>query len=69
MNWKPLLKITKNLFQVKKSYYWLSYDGIKKIITINPYDNLESEQMRKTKRDIFLLDILNVCVVMVACMQ
>ena len=33
-----------------RSYYWLSYDGIKKIISLNPYKNLESEQMRRDKK-------------------
>ena len=30
--------------QVKKTYYWLSYDGLKTIISMNPYKHLESEQ-------------------------
>ena len=34
-------------YSSEKSYYWLIYDGLKNIISMNPYDHLESEQMRR----------------------
>ena len=35
----------RNVFQVKKNvYYWLSYDGTKKVISMKPYEHLESEK-------------------------
>ena len=44
--WELLLKITKKKCSSEKnSYYWLSYDGLKKIISMNTYDHLELEQM------------------------
>ena len=39
-----VIKKNGNIFQVKISYYKLSYDGIQKKISMNPYDHLESEQ-------------------------
>ena len=47
--WKLLLKKTKRLVQVKNSYYWLNYDGIKNNISMCRYDHLESEQTRIEK--------------------
>ena len=38
------------------SYYWLSYDGLKNIISVNPYDHLESEQTRIEEKRHFLID-------------
>ena len=62
-------KEQKSCSSEKNSYYWLSYDGLKKIISINPYDNLESEQTRIEKRDILLLTTSNVYAIMVGCIQ
>ena len=37
-------------------YYWLSFDGIKSIISMNPIEHLESEKMRiENKRNILLI--------------
>ena len=38
------------------SYYWLSYDGLKTIIPMKPYDHLEPEQERIDKNRHFLID-------------
>ena len=59
----------KTLFKWKKTYYWLSYDGLSKIISMNPYDSLESEYIRKYEKRNFLLTILDDCVVMVEYIQ
>ena len=53
---KLLLKITKKLVQVKKSYYWLIYDGTRKVISINPYNYLKSEQTRIDEKINFLIE-------------
>ena len=56
INWKLLLKIMKELFQVKKKYYWFSYGGLNKIISKNPYDHLESEKKGGYKNRTFIID-------------
>ena len=38
------------------SYHWLSLDGLKSIISMNPYENLLSEQLRTKKKSQFLID-------------
>ena len=38
------------------SYYWLIYDWLKNIISMNPYDNLESEQTRIEGKRSFIID-------------
>ena len=40
----------------KKSYYWLSFDGIKSIISMNPVEHLESEKTRKDNKRQFLIN-------------
>ena len=35
------------------SYYWLSFDGLKSIISMNPYEHLESEKKEERKKTIF----------------
>ena len=37
----------------KNCYYWLIFDGIRKIILMNPYEHLESEKSRIKKIYIF----------------
>ena len=39
------------------------------ILSINAYDNLESEQTKEIKREILLLTIKHIYVVMVDCIQ
>ena len=69
--WKDELETVvennKNTCSIEKSYYWLRYDGFKKIISMNPHEHLDL--FFKMKRDIFLLTIYNVCVVMLAYIQ
>ena len=36
-------------------YYWLSFDGLKSIISMNPFEHLESEKTRIENKFIFLL--------------
>ena len=38
------------------SYYWLSFDGLKSIISINPVEHLESEKTRIENKSQFLID-------------
>ena len=38
------------------SYYWLSLDGLKSIISVNPYENLLSEKSRIENKSQFLID-------------
>ena len=38
------------------SYYWLSFDGLKFIISINPYEHLESESTGIENKSQFLID-------------
>ena len=38
------------------SYHWLSLYGLKSIISINPYENLLSEQLKTNKKSQFLID-------------
>ena len=38
------------------SYYWLSLDGLKSIISMNPYEHLQSEKSRIEKKSRFLID-------------
>ena len=38
------------------SYYWLSLDGLKSIISINPYEHLLSEKSRIENKSQFLID-------------
>ena len=40
----------------KKSYYWLSFNGLKSIISMNPVEHLESEKTRIENKIIFLID-------------
>ena len=40
----------------EKSYYWFRYDGINKIISMNPYDHLESEEMRRDENRHFIIE-------------
>ena len=57
INLKLLLKLTKEPAQLKtKSYYWISYDGPMKIISTNPYEYLESEQMIIFETRNFIID-------------
>ena len=35
------------------SYYWLRFDGFKKIISMNSYEHLESEKKRNEKKYVF----------------
>ena len=49
----------------KKSSYWLSYDGLKKSFSMNPYGHLEPEQTVIYEKRHFLLTIINVYVIMV----
>ena len=56
MNWKLLFEITEKLIQMKKYYYWLSYDGLKKTVLMNPYEHLESEKMRRDEKIYFLIE-------------
>ena len=39
-----------------KSYHWLSLDGLKSIISMNPYEHLLSEQLITKKKCQFLID-------------
>ena len=39
-----------------KSYYWLIFDGLKSIISMNPVEHLESEKTRIEKKSQFLID-------------
>ena len=41
---------------VKKTHYWLSFDGLKYIISMNPYKHLESEKTIIEKKIQFLVD-------------
>ena len=38
------------------SYHWLSLDGLKSIISMNPYEHLISEQLRTKKKSQCLMD-------------
>ena len=38
------------------SYYWLSLDGLKSIISMNPYEHLLSEKSRIENKSQFLID-------------
>ena len=38
------------------SHHWLSLDGIKSIISTNPYENFLSEELRVNKKSRFLTD-------------
>ena len=38
------------------SYYWLSFDEIKSIISMNPFEHLESEKTRIENESQFLID-------------
>ena len=38
------------------SYYWLSFDRLKQIISMNPYDHLDSEKTGTEKKRQFLID-------------
>ena len=38
------------------SYHWLILDGLKSIISMNPYEYLLSEQSRTKKKSLFLID-------------
>ena len=38
-----------------KYYYWLRYNRLKKIISMNPYKNLESENMKIDEMRDFLI--------------
>ena len=40
----------------KKSYYWLSFNGLKSIISMNPVEHLESEKTRIENESQFLID-------------
>ena len=51
--WKLLFKIKKNCLSEEKYYYWLSHYGLKKVISMNPYDHLESEQTRIEKEKFY----------------
>ena len=37
-------------------YYWLSFDGLKSIISMNPVEHLESEKTRIENKSQFLID-------------
>ena len=37
-------------------YYWLSFDGLKSIISMNPVEHLESEKTRIDNKSQFLID-------------
>ena len=54
--WKEYLEniMEKNQWLCESSYYWLSLDGLKSIISINPHEHLLSEKSRiENKRSIF----------------
>ena len=53
---ETVIQKNKQMVQVKNVYYWLSYDGLKKIIPNNPYDRLESEQTGIEKKIHFIID-------------
>ena len=55
INWKLSLKKVKQNFQARKYLYWFSYDGISKIISINPLDHLEYEQRRRDENVQYLV--------------
>ena len=38
------------------SYYWLSFDGLKSIISTKPVEHLESEKTRIENKSEFLID-------------
>ena len=38
------------------SYYWLSFDGLKSIISMNPVEHLELEKTRIENKSKFLID-------------
>ena len=38
------------------SYYWLSLDGLKSIISMNPYENLQSGKTRIENKSLILID-------------
>ena len=45
-----------NFSSETNSYYWLCYDGLKVIISMNSYNHLESEQERIEKKKNFTID-------------
>ena len=44
-----------NCLSETNSYYWLSFDELKNIISMNPYEHLELEQVRIEKNRCFLI--------------
>ena len=40
----------------ENSYYWFSYDRIKKIILVYPIEHLESEQRRRDENKKYMID-------------
>ena len=56
--WKEYLETVKEnnerlCSNEKNSYYWLSFDGIKFIISMNPVEHLESEKKNREQKSIF----------------
>ena len=60
---ETVIENTEKLVRAKEYYSWLSYDGLRKIISFNLYDHLELEQMIRDEKRNFLIDnILCLCV-------
>ena len=51
------------------SYHWLSLDGLKSIISMNPYEYFPSEELRTKKKSQFLLTTNRTYVNMVSFIQ
>ena len=50
------LKTEKQILQVRKSYYWFIYDGLKKTILMKPLVHLESEQRVRYENINYLIE-------------
>ena len=51
-----MIEKNKNNCSIENSYYWLIYDGLKNIISMNPYDYFELKQARIDKKRHFIID-------------
>ena len=64
---ETVIEKSDNFFSVQTRYnYWLRFDGLKKTISMIPYDHSELEQYRIEKKRQFLIDKSNDYVKMVA---
>ena len=56
--WKEYVEtmIEKNQWLCESSYYWFSLDGLKSIISMNPYEHLLSEKSRIENKSQFSID-------------